>query len=91
MLPLAPGLFSTTTGCPSRSESLGPTVRAIMSMPVPGVYGTMNLIGCEGQAWAKAPQLRTVAQSATPIRKSLRNIDISSKNALCRADDRRLL
>jgi hypothetical protein len=37
MLPLAPGLLSTTTGWPQRSLILGPTVRAMMSMPVPGV------------------------------------------------------
>jgi hypothetical protein len=45
MLPDAPTLFSTTTGLPSLWESLGPTVRAIKSMPVPGVNGTINLMG----------------------------------------------
>ena len=48
MFPLAPGLFSTTMGCPRRSESFGPTVRAMMSMPVPGVNGTTTLIGWDG-------------------------------------------
>jgi len=52
MLPLAPGLFSTITGWPRRSESFGPTVRAMMSMPVPGVKGTTTLIGWLGQVWA---------------------------------------
>ena len=45
MLPEAPTLFSTTTGRPSLCESLGPTVRAMRSMPVPGVNGTMSLMG----------------------------------------------
>jgi hypothetical protein len=41
-------LFSTTTGWPQRSDSFGPTVRAMMSIPVPGVYGTTSVIGREG-------------------------------------------
>ena len=46
MLPEAPTRFSTTTGRLRRSESLGPTVRAIRSMPVPGVKGTIRRKGC---------------------------------------------
>ena len=34
--PLAPGLLSTITPWPRRSASLGESVRAMMSMPVPG-------------------------------------------------------
>ena len=45
VLPEAPGRLSTTTGRPRRSESFGPTVRAMRSMPVPGVKGTMSRIG----------------------------------------------
>jgi hypothetical protein len=45
MLPLAPGRLSTTTATPSFSESFCPISRARMSMPVPGVYGTMIFIG----------------------------------------------
>ena len=56
MLPEAPTLFSTTTGRPSRCESLGPTVRAIRSMPVPGVKGTMSLMG----AWLDVSTLAGV-------------------------------
>src|ERR1700688_391624 len=48
MLPLAPGRLSTTTGCPQRSDSFCPTVRARMSMPVPGVKGTMICTGLFG-------------------------------------------
>ena len=43
MLPLAPAWFCTTTGCPNRSAKRGATVRAMVSMPVPGVKGTMIL------------------------------------------------
>ena len=43
MLPLAPGMFCTTTGIPSFSARRGWTVRAMVSMPVPGVNGTMIL------------------------------------------------
>src|ERR1700724_678878 len=48
MLPLAPGRLSMTTGCPQRSDSFCPTVRARMSMPVPGVKGTMICTGLPG-------------------------------------------
>src|SRR5687767_13565889 len=54
MLPVAPGLFSTTTGCLYSSESFWPTARARMSEVPPGGYGTMILRGFEGQACPKA-------------------------------------
>src|SRR5438094_1979176 len=54
MVPPAPGRFSITMGCPSWGESLSVTVRAMMSVPLPGVNGTMILIGFEGQACAQA-------------------------------------
>src|SRR5215475_10935581 len=54
MLPLAPGLFSTTTGCFHRSESLGPITRARMSMPVPVVNGTTRVTGRLGKPCACA-------------------------------------
>jgi hypothetical protein len=37
MLPVAPALFSVTTATFQRSPSFGPTRRARMSAPVPGV------------------------------------------------------
>ena len=46
--PLAPGRLSMTTAWPKRSESFGPTLRAMMSMPVPGENGTTTLIGRDG-------------------------------------------
>jgi len=43
MLPLAPGLFSTTPGWPHFSASGGPMTGARMSMPVPGENGTTSV------------------------------------------------
>jgi hypothetical protein len=50
MFPDAPGLFSTSTGCPSDFESLSATVRARMSVEPPGAHGTMIFTGRSGQA-----------------------------------------
>src|SRR5258705_3506317 len=61
MVPPAPGRFSMTMGCPSWGESLSVTVRAMMSVPLPGVNGTMILIDFAGHACA--PTCR--AQSAS--------------------------
>ncbi len=44
ILPEAPGMFSTTTGWPSRALSRSATKRAIMSGPVAGVKGTISRI-----------------------------------------------
>jgi hypothetical protein len=48
MVPPAPGLFSTITGCPQAAFMRSPTIRAITSVALPGVNGTMILIGFEG-------------------------------------------
>src|ERR1700676_2492735 len=82
MLPRAPGRLSTTTGCPQRSDSFCPTVRARMSMPVPGVKGTMICTGLFGYALsplidgdcAHAPH----ASNPTPARPNIRFIDLSN-------------
>ena len=52
--PEAPGRFSTSTGWPSRSESLGWMMRATVSLPPPGAKGTMSVTGRVGNACAKA-------------------------------------
>src|SRR5258706_6835353 len=49
---LPPALFSTMTGCFSRSPSCWPTMRARRSAPPPGAYGTMILIGLLGKSCA---------------------------------------
>src|SRR5882672_10590084 len=57
MLPLLPTRFSTTTGWPSASESLGARMRPTRSGPPPGGKGTTRWIGREGYcasaAWAR--------------------------------------
>ena len=45
---LAPGLFSTSTGTPSASASLGATTRAWMSVVPPAAKPTSTRIGCPG-------------------------------------------
>src|SRR4051794_39261923 len=45
MLPLAPGRFSTTTGCPSRRCIASAIMRATMSGAGPAVNGTMITTG----------------------------------------------
>src|SRR5687767_14190029 len=54
MLPEAPALFSTTTGCPSRFESASATTRPLVSVTPPGANGTTSRIGRSGY-WAWAP------------------------------------
>jgi hypothetical protein len=48
MAPLAPTLFSITTGTLSRSASFGCSNRAITSAPVPGVNGTTMAMVFDG-------------------------------------------
>src|SRR5437879_10339936 len=74
MLPLAPAMFSTTTGWPSNAGSRADNCRATRSMPVPGVYGTTSVIGCSGHARAatalaamrKAPRNRVSLRMMSP-------------------------
>jgi len=54
-----------TIGCPSWGESLSDTVRAMMSVPLPGVNGTMTLIGFAGQACAHAADCAAHSAIAT--------------------------
>src|SRR5262245_55876584 len=48
MLPPAPGLFSTTTGCPNAVDSFCPMIRASVSVLPPGAKGTTYVIGWLG-------------------------------------------
>src|SRR5512144_2148605 len=54
MVPPAPALFSTITGCPSSAEIPCATARATPSVPPPGGNGTINLIGWVGHDCAPA-------------------------------------
>ena len=44
----APGLFSTTTDWPSRSDSHCAMIRATVSVPPPGGNPTIHRNGCTG-------------------------------------------
>jgi hypothetical protein len=48
MVLLAPGRFSTTTGCPHFCRSFSAVMRAMVSTLPPGGTGRMNLIGLDG-------------------------------------------
>lgn len=48
IVPAAPALFSTTTGCPSSTVNRAPSLRAIKSVEAPGANGTSNRIGRSG-------------------------------------------
>ena len=49
ILPEAPTRFSTTTGWPQRSVSFWATIRAMMSVPPPGVKATTIRTGLVGK------------------------------------------
>src|SRR5262245_57887810 len=51
---LAPGLFSTRNGLPSRLASFCAVRRASRSVPPPAMNGTMIVTGREGYDWATA-------------------------------------
>src|SRR5215475_11380091 len=69
MLPPAPVRFSTTTGWPSRPASWSDTVRAMMSMALPAVTGTITCSGLLGQLCAcDAVELSTETARAARTR-----------------------
>ncbi len=64
MVPPAPGRFSMTIACPIWGESFSVTVRAMMSVPLPGVKGTTILTDFVGQACACPPACTAHSASA---------------------------
>src|SRR5258708_27543289 len=74
ILPAAPARFSTTTGWPQRSPSFCATIRAMMSVPPPGVKATTIRTGLAGKfappAWGKL--LEVHAASMAPASKLTR-------------------
>src|SRR5690242_4331862 len=54
MLPPAPPRFSTTTGCPIRSDTFWASVRATVSAKPPAAKPTTKCTGREGYACADA-------------------------------------
>ncbi len=53
-MPLAPGLFSTTTVPPSALLALSAKARITASVEPPEGQGQMSLMGLAGKAWACA-------------------------------------
>ena len=66
ILPPAPGLFSTTTACPSRSPRRPAMVRTTTSTPTPGGNGTMILTGRFGQPVSVCACAKGVSSAPRP-------------------------
>ena len=71
-VPPAPGRFSTTTGCPQRSPSLGPIMRAEMSVALPAENGTTMRTGLLGNFCCACAKIG-VAIEARPAAIALAN------------------
>src|SRR5215510_4475587 len=67
--PLAPALFSTTTGCPIDSLIFCASVRPVRSEAPPGANGTTSLIGFVGYdgVWANVCGAISAAAARTSI------------------------
>src|SRR5512134_2785801 len=85
MIVLPPGRFSTTTGWPHASVSLGPIRRAWMSAGPPGANGTIKRIGFAGYCCAKDTPADNdaIADSTTVIRCRTRFIRFLSPEYGC--------
>src|SRR6266853_1570738 len=70
--PFEPGRFSTTTGWPSASPSLGASTRAIVSVAPPGGLGTSRRTGRVGYC-AEAAAASRAKRNAAAIRGSARS------------------
>ncbi len=68
MVAPAPGLLSTTIGCPSFSVSNGPNWRATTSLDPPGGKVTTILMALVGYDWATAAPVMVNARAATQDR-----------------------
>jgi hypothetical protein len=78
MEPFAPGLFSTTTGCFSISETPGAIARASVSATPPGGKLTISLIGLSGHVCAiGCAQSIEAAINATTLRPTAVTIDMA--------------
>src|SRR5207302_2112207 len=64
--PPAPGLFSITTGLPSRSVSRWPSSRATMSVPAPAGYATIQRTARSGHAAAAGTAPNSIMAPAIP-------------------------
>jgi hypothetical protein len=59
-------MFSTTTLTPNFSVSLGAIMRARISVPPPGVKGTINLMGLSDLGWANKGLLKQPRPNTKP-------------------------
>src|SRR3954468_16133222 len=73
MMPSAPGLFSTTKGCPICSPSFCATILATVSVGPPGAKGTMR---CGGLAGYCAQAGRAAQASITSEFRSIMGISL---------------
>lgn len=69
----APGLFSSTMGCPSEVCITAPALRSTMSLGPPGGYGTITRTARSGQSAACEARLTTSATA--PAKATRRTID----------------
>jgi hypothetical protein len=71
-MPAAPGRLSMMIGCPNVSVILCPTMRATMSEPPPGAYGTTMRMGFVGYAAAVAARCDSAAAANVQYNKRQR-------------------
>src|SRR5688500_15635572 len=71
MLPLAPGLLSTTTGWPSDFDIDGAIMRATVSRMPPGATGTTSVTVLFGNPWAPAQRANEAIDAATNVRNGI--------------------
>jgi hypothetical protein len=67
MLPDAPGLFSTTIGCPRRRDSASATTRPLVSVTPPAANGTTSRIGRSGYCASAGAATISAAARATSL------------------------
>src|SRR4249919_2062724 len=74
-MPKAPGLLSTTNGCPVTFWNSSPTMRATMSVAPPGAYGTITLTARLGylSCAVAAPALSKSAANTIVTRRFMRS------------------
>ena len=85
--PDAPGLFSTTTGCPRRCCSSGARSLAGTSVRPPGANATTRVTGRLGKSSARAMAVGAIAAASAPNNNStlmagfLLSLDLSADSA----------
>src|SRR5256885_3937823 len=87
--PLAPGLFSTITGCAQIAASFGSMMRVRVSAPPPGGKGTMIRTGFDGKPCASVPleETRSARPANAPHARRIRNSFPRPEDALLACPD----